>query len=180
MALPAAGVMAALVLAACSREAPEPLPVAAPQAQAVVSSPLDEALARARALDASRDRMQTTPGTFNAGDAKTRYVAYRDSGVLRLVDARSDLGDHGSSAARYYLDATGRLFLYEAQDVRAATDPARAGARETVDVRIVFEAGTRVLAAWKQVDGMPQPVEETEVEAVRERLAALQASASAR
>jgi hypothetical protein len=139
---------------------------------------MGEALSRARTLDAGRDRMQAVPGTFTAGDASSRYVAYFDSGVLRLIDERSDFGEYGSSAARYYLDATGELFLYQAQDERTVTDPSRASAREKVEVSLLFDAGGRMLASDKKVDGRVQPVQATEVEGVRRHMEALQASAA--
>jgi hypothetical protein len=171
--------VAALAAAACNREQPPTQP-AAPAAATASESPLEEALARARALDASRERLRAVPGTFTAGDASARYVAYWDSGVLRLIDERSDFGDYGSSAARYYLDTSGALFLYEAQDERAVTDPARAGARERIELRMVFDPGSRMLASEKTVDGKVQPVQATEIEGVRQHLQALRSSAAER
>ena len=169
----------ALATAACSKEQ-SPAQPSSPAPARVVESPLEEALARARSLDAGRDRLQAVPGTFTAGDASARYVAYWDSGVLRLIDERSDFGDYGSSSARYYLDTTGALFLYEAMDERAVTDPSHAGAREKVEIRMVFDPGSRMLASDKKVDGKVQPVQATEIEGVREHLQALKASAARR
>ena len=166
---------AALVVAAgCSKEAPPPPPKvhAAPPAQ----SPLDDALARARALDASRERMRAVPGTFAAGDASARFVAYWDSGVLRLIDERSEFGDYGTSSARYYLDATGRLFLYETRDERPRAD---ATGKEAVELRLVFDPDSRMLASEKKVDGKVQPTQATEIQGVRDHLQALIGSARA-
>lgn len=169
----------ALAAAACSKEQ-APAPPSSPVPSAAVESPLEEALARAHALDASRDRLRAVPGTFTADDASARYVAYWDGGVLRLIDERSDFGDFGSSSARYYLDTTGALFLYEALDERNVTDPSQAGAREKAEIRMVFDPGSRLLASEKKVDGAVQPVQATEIEGVRQHLQALRASAAGR
>jgi hypothetical protein len=166
-----------LLVIGCSKESPPPpaLPHV-PTAQ----TPADEALARARVVDASRDRMQAVPGTFTAGEASARYVAYWDTGVLRLIDERSDFGEHGTSAARYYLDTNAKLFLYEARDERTVTDASRAGGKEHVEMRLVFDPELRMLASEKKVAGRVQPVQATEIDGVRAHFEALRSAASAR
>jgi hypothetical protein len=168
----------ALMLAGCSKESPAPKPKL--QSAPAAHSPMEEALARARALDTARDRMRAVPGSFTDGDASARYVAYWDGGVLRLIDERSDFGAYGSSAARYYLDTTGKLFLYEAQDARTATDPSSPGAKENVELRLVFDPDSRMLASDKKIDGKVQPAQATEIEGVRRHLEQLRSAVSAR
>lgn len=170
-----------LLLAGCTGEdaaSPSAPAVSAPPA-ASDASIVEEAPARAADLDARLAGMQAVPGTFSAGDARSRFVAYWDGGVLRLIDERSEFGDYGSGSARYYLDTTGALFLYRGQDEMAVTDPARAGAREVTRISMVFGAGGRMLASEKTIDGKVQPVLAGEIEAVRQHLEALRAAASA-
>jgi hypothetical protein len=165
----------ALVLAACTKQEADPPPAPGSTAQSVA----DEAPARAADLDARLATMQAVSDTFSAGEASSRFVAYWESGVLRVLDERSEFGDYGSGSARYYLDTTGALFLYRARDEMAADDPARAGTREVTQISMTFEPDGRLLASGKTVDGKVQPVLATEIEGVRQHWAALRAAAGA-
>ena len=168
----------AVLLLATACDQPEGPATAEPPKPAAAASPLEDAQSRARALDARRDRMQALPGTYTDGNAASRFVAYRDSGVLRVIDERSDFGEYGSGEARYYLDNTEALLLYEARDESA--DPGRPGTRRITKMRIVFDAGGRMLASEKTVDDRIQPVQATELQGVRQHFAQLRRGAGAR
>jgi hypothetical protein len=167
-----------LLLGSCGQQQEPSPPPEAPNPAAVAVGPMEDAQARARALDGRRDGMQAAPGTFSDAGATSRFVAYRDSGVLRLIDERSDFGEYGSGAARYYLDNTEALLLYEASDEDA--DPAQPGVRRTTRMRLVFDVDGRMLASEKTVDDRVQPVLATEIEGVRRHFAALRQAAGAR
>jgi hypothetical protein len=138
---------------------------------------LEQALARAQDIDARRAGWRSAPGTLQTGEATSRFVALYDSGVLRLIEERSDAGEAGSSIARYYLDTTASLFLFEARDERAAAGAASGVAREVVETRLVFEPDGRMVASQKHVDGRIQPVQKDEIDGAVQRLAALRAAA---
>jgi len=169
--------MVLLVLLGCSRESPQPQPPApvAPVSAAPVT--LEQARTRAQDIDKRRAGWRSLPGTLQASDATSRFVALYDSGVLRMIEERSELGPQGSGTARYYLDTTATLFLYDARDERSVVDPAGAHSREVVEVRMAFEPDGRMVASQKSVDGRMQPVQKEEIDAVVQHLQALRQAA---
>jgi hypothetical protein len=173
------GALFLLMVGGCSRESP-PAPVAtAPPAAATATAPLtlEQARTRAQDIDARRAGWRSVPGTLQAGEATSRFVALYDSGVLRLIEERSDAGVAGGSIARYYLDATATLFLFDAREEGAAAGAAPGGAREVVKTSMVFEPDGRMVASQKYVDARMQPLLKEEIDSVVQRLAALRAAA---
>jgi hypothetical protein len=172
--------IALLLACACSREqAPAP-PAALPPAVAS-ADPLtpDEARKRARDIESRRAAWRSTPGLLRTGDASSQFVAVYDAGVLRMIEVRSEFGDQGSGTARFYLDTTGTLFLYDARDERVVRDPARTGAREITELSMVFEPDGRMVASRKSVDGRVQPAQTEEIDAAVAHLKALREAARA-
>jgi hypothetical protein len=169
-----------LLAAGCSREQ-APAPATAPAPAGVSANPMtpEEARKRARDIESRRGALRSVPGRFQMGGATSQFVAVFDAGVLRMVEERSDFGDYGSGTARYYLDTTGTLFLYDARDERLVTDPARAGAREIIELSMVFEPDGRMVASRKTVDGRVQPVQAGEIDGAVGHLQALRKTAPA-
>lgn len=163
---------ASMILATvgCSRESPAP-PPPAPPASAQVAAPmtaapltLEQALARAQHIDAQRAGWRSVPGTLQEGAASARFVTFYDAGVARLIEERLDAG-----TARYYLDTTARLFLFEAR--------AEAGAPpEVEELRLVFEPDGRMVASQKRIGGRLHAVDKDEIDAVVRRLELLRAA----
>lgn len=166
-----------LALVGCSRESPQPSAPVAPVTAAPFT--LEQARTRAQDIESRRAGWRSVPGTLQASDATSRFVALYDAGVLRLLDERSDFGDYGSGTARYYLDTTGTLFLYDARDERTVTDASRAGAREVVEVRMAFEPDGRMVASHKSVNGRVQPILKDEIDAIVAHFEALRKAAPA-
>jgi hypothetical protein len=172
-----------LLASGCSREQ-APAPVAAPlpasadqtTASANPMTP-EEARKRARDIESRRAQWRSAPGRLQVGDASSQFVAVYDAGVLRMIEERSEFGDYGSGTARYYLDTTGTLFLYDARDERAVEG---AGAREVTELSMVFESNGRMVASRKTVDGRVQPVQAEEIDAALSHLQALRQTAPAR
>lgn len=177
---PVLPVVVLLLASGCSREQ-APAPAAAPVVAAVSANAItpEEARKRARDIESRRAAWRSVPGRFHEGDASSRFVAVYDTGVLRMIEERSDFRDYGSSTARYYFDTTGTLFLYDARDERAVADPARAGAREIIELSMVFEPDGRMVASRKTVDGRVQPVQGTEIDGAMAHLQALRKAAPA-
>jgi len=173
--------MIALLLASgCSREQ-APAPAAAPLPAAVSANPMtaEEARKRAQDIETRRAAWRSAPGRLQLGDASSQFVAVYDAGVLRMIEERSEFGDYGSGTARYYLDTTGTLFLYDARDERTIADPAGAGAREITELSMVFESDGRMVVSRKTVDGRVQPVQAEEIDAAVSHLQALRQAARA-
>jgi hypothetical protein len=169
-----------LLASGCSREqAPPPPPPPAPTAVSANPMTPDEARKRARDIESRRAAWRSVPGRFQVDEASSRFVAVYDAGVLRMIEERSDFGDYGSGTARYYFDTTGTLFLYDARDERVVTDFARAGAREIVELSMVFEPDGRMVASRKTVDGRVQPVQGGEIDGAVAHLQALRKVAAA-
>jgi hypothetical protein len=169
-----------LLASGCSREQAPATP-ATPAVSAVSANPMtpEEARKRAQDIESRRAAWRSLPGRFHEGDASSRFVAVYDAGVLRMIEERSDFGAYGGGTARYYLDTTGALFLYDARDERAVTDPARAGAREIVELSMVFEPDGRMVASRKTVDGRVQPVQAREIDGAVAHLQVLRKAAPA-
>jgi hypothetical protein len=171
-----------LLASGCSREqapapvaAPPPAPASADQTT-VSAHPMTAGEARKRAQDIESRRAQwrSVPGRLQVGDASSQFVAVYDAGVLRMIEERSEFDDYGSGTARYYLDTTGTLFLYDARDERAVNG---AGAREVTELSMVFESNGRMVASRKTVDGRVQPVQAEEIDAAVSHLQALRQTA---
>lgn len=169
-----------LLASGCSREQ-APAPPAAPAPAAVSANPMtpEEARKRAQDIESRRAGWRSVPGRFQTGDASSQFVAVYDAGVLRMIEERSDFGDYGSGTARYYLDTTGALFLYDARDERAVADATRTVAREVVEVSMVFEPDGRMVASRKTMDGRMQALQTDEIDAVVAHLQALRKAALA-
>jgi hypothetical protein len=173
-------VIVLLLASGCSREQ-APAPAAAPPPAAVSANPItaEEARKRAQDIESRRAAWRSAPGRLQVDDASSQFVAVYDGGVLRMIEERSEFGDYGSGTARYYLDTTGTLFLYDARDERAVTDAAGVGAREITELSMVFESDGRMVASRKTVDGRVQPVETEEIDAAVAHLKALRQAARA-
>jgi len=174
------GALFLLMVGGCSRESPPPPPAPpAPSTAVTATAPLtlEQARTRAQDSDARRAGWRSVPGALQAGETTSRFVALYDSGVLRLIEERSDAGEAGSSIARYYLDTTATRFLFEAREERAAAGAAPGGAREVVKTSMVFEPDGRMVASQKYVDARMQPLLKEEIDSVVQRLAALRAAA---
>jgi hypothetical protein len=172
-----------LLASACSREQAPALPAAPVVAPVVAGASADamtpeEARERARDIESRRGAWRSVPGRFQEGDASSRFIAVYDGGVLRMIEERSDFGDYGSGSGRYYFDTTGTLFLYDARDERMLADPARSGAREIIELSMVFEPDGRMVASRKTVDGRVQPVQGSEIDGAMAHLQALRKAAS--
>jgi hypothetical protein len=165
-----------LLASACSREQ---TPAPAPPPAAASANPMtpDDARKRAQDIESRRAQWRSAPGRLQVGEASSQFVAVYDAGVLRMIEERSEFGDYGSGTARYYLDTTGTLFLYDARDERAVTGAAGAGAREITELSMVFESDGRMVASRKAVDGRVQPVQAEEIDAAVSHLQVLRQAA---
>ncbi len=166
-----------LLAPGCSREL-TPAPAPAPPPATLSANPMtpEEARRRAQDIESRRAQWRSAPGRLQASDASSQFVAVYDAGVLRMIEERSELGDYGSGTARYYLDTTGTLFLYDAREERGVTG---AGAREITELSMVFESDGRMVGSRKTVDGRVQPVRTEEIDAAVGHLKALRQAARA-
>jgi hypothetical protein len=167
-----------LLASACSREQ---TPAPAPPPAAASANPMtpDDARKRAQDIESRRAQWRSAPGRLQVGEASSQFVAVYDAGVLRMIEERSELGDNGSGTARYYLDTTGTLFLYDAREDRGVTGAADAGAREITELSMVFESDGRMVASHKTVDGRVHPVQTEEIDAAVAHLKTLRQAARA-
>jgi len=173
------GIAAAALTAACSREEPPPAPTPQPVTSAPAVSPLAEARARASQLEAQRTAMRAVHGRLPIEDAGVQFVAFYDGTVLRHIEERIDYREYGQGSGKYFLDTTGQLFLYLAEDERTVPDAERKGETDHIRYALVFDPGGRMIASEKSVNDKVQPLQDVEIDGVVKHFGALRAAAQA-
>jgi hypothetical protein len=173
------GIATVVLTAACSRETPPPAPKPPAATSAASLSPLAEARTRASQLEAQRTAMRAVHGRLPIEDADVQFVAFYDGTVLRHIEERIDYGEYGRGSGKYFLDTTGQLFLYLAEDERTVPDAERSGAKDDIRYALVFEPGGRMIASEKSVNDKVEPLQDVEIEGVVKHFEALRAAAQA-
>jgi hypothetical protein len=137
---------------------------------------LDEGLRGAAEIEAKRPALRKVEGKLAMEGASTKFEAYFEGTVLRQVEEEAG---HGASEneREYYLDSSGVLFYYHAQDERTVTQPGKSG-KESVSIRVVFDPAGNVRASEKTLNGQPAPLLETDVSGAMARLGALRQAAA--
>lgn len=150
------------LVVACNRVSSHP-----PRAREGAAA-LGEAQLRALALASRAERLQRVDGRLAMGDGEAAFSGYFEGRELRIIEEHLDLGDHGRSDNRYWVER-GRLFFYESRGVRAELAPGMPAARRTVEVRMAFDATGALVAASKAADGLVAPLAPDEAAGVRAR-----------
>jgi hypothetical protein len=175
----------ALAATGCSRESPAPGPATPPPgvAQSGLTAAsgdgpgtLNEALRGAAEIDAKRAAMRASSGTLAVGDTSATFEAFYEGVVLRTVEERTSHGRGGKAEKDYYLDDSGVLFYFHAEEERARTGQGESGT-DQVRLRIVFDPAGNVRASEKTVNGQEQPLLDVDVQGVVARLGALRQAA---
>ncbi|HYE95338.1 MAG TPA: hypothetical protein VD962_03955 [Rubricoccaceae bacterium] len=131
---------------------------------------------RVAEVEAMRDRLRCEVHTWAVGDAESAYDACFDGDALVLIDEAMDLGEYGSGRHVYVFEG-GRLAYY--REARRQARPGFNGPEEdSIHVRLAFDERGRVTASEKTIDGTALPVEDIQVEAVRNHAATLQRAAT--
>lgn len=166
-------------LAACSKETSPPAPQPAVSAAAVDGpASLEDGLRGAAEIEARRPTLRKVEGRLSMGDASAQFEAFFEGSVLRHVEEEAAYGELGKGEKEYYLDSTGVLFYYHAEEERSAGQSGAPG-KDTVSIRIAFDPAGNVRASEKRINGQAVALLETDVRGALARLGALRQAADA-
>jgi hypothetical protein len=147
---------------------------------AVVDGPASVAEGRrdAAEIEGRRADLRRVAGRLTTGDSNTSFEAYYDGNALRHVAETTGYGSPGKGRRRYYLDSTGVLFYYHAEDERGVT---QAGGQQPdgSSIHIVFDSAGNVRASEKRLNGRPTELLDSDVRGALARLGALRQAAEA-
>lgn len=112
------------------------------------------------------------------GGSSASFEAYYEGDTLRHVAETGGYDALGRGRKRYYLDSTGVLFYYHAEDERGVTKPG-AQAPDGSSIHIVFDSAGNVRASEKRLNGQPVELLDSDVLGALARLGSLRQAAEA-
>lgn len=127
-------------------------------------------------LEAQKATLTPRPAEWTYGDTVSQLTGFFQGDSLRLVEEQMNMGDFGSTSARYFYSAQGRLFAYQETKESRSGKAANAVKTEQSTLRLFFGDDGRLLSGERTVDGKPSALVGIEEQAVRMHAAELEAA----
>ncbi len=168
-----AALFASAALAACGGK---DLPAADTLRTTGAASPSADATTGLRVRSAPGSDTVLIEGVWSDAAERSNWTAAAIRGFIVRIEERAPVGGDDSFTRHFAFDSTGQLV--HADDVRSqmVANPSASPSLMHVESTIAFRAG-EVVRANKTVDGVPEPVQQWDIENVQRHAAALLALA---
>ena len=151
-----------LLFTACSKtELPENAADAARQAQVQAATEAREQLA------AQESSFTPVTAKWSLGDTTSEITGFYQEDSLRMIREEMNMGDFGSTSARYFYSPDGKLTAYtESKQARSGASTGSATTEE-IELDLLFAESGSLLSGQRKANGVAAPLVGIEEQGVR-------------